>query len=259
MGVPAPAGSLEDATIPNMLSPALMTRTRACVDSAAAPAAARGLALRVDETNSAFGFGQEGVSDVFASALWGLDHLFTLAELGVAGVNIQTGTNFSGGLTCEGIYLPICATDAGWTARPLYYAMLLFHDAAIGRVVPAAVRADPPEVNVTAHAVLADDGTVRVTVINKEEATPVEVRVETGPTPPGTEAGAQRLVGPSLLARSGVTLGGAPVAGDGTWIPRALEPVPGTGGSFTLSVPAASAALVVIGAGGMLAGVDGHR
>jgi hypothetical protein len=259
MGVPAPPGSLEDATVPNMLSPALMARTRACVDSAAVPAAARGLALRVDETNSAFGFGKEGVSDVFASALWGLDHLFTLAELGVAGVNIQTGTSVSGGLTCEGVYLPICGVGTGWIARPLYYAMLLFHDAAIGRVVPAEVRADPPEVNVAAHAVLADDGTLRVTIINKEEATPVDARIEAAPIAPGTEAGAQRLLGPSLLARSGVTLGGAPVAGEGTWIPRALEPVPGTDGSFTLSVPAASAALVVIGAGGMLAGVDGHR
>lgn len=259
MGAPAPPGSIEDATIPNMLSPALMARTRACVDSAAAPAAARALALRVDETNSAFGFGQEGVSDVFASALWGLDHLFTLAELGVAGVNIQTGTNVAGGLTCEGIYLPICATGAGWTARPLYYAMLLFHDAAVGRAVPAELRADPPEVNVAAHAVLADDGTVRVTVINKEEATPVEARIETGLVAPGTEAGAQRLLGPSLLARSGVTLGGASVAGDGTRTPGRLEPVPEAGGSFTLSVPAASAALVVIGAGGMIAGGDGHR
>jgi hypothetical protein len=259
MGVPAPPGSLEDATVPNMLSPALMARTRACVDSAAGPAAARALALRVDETNSAFGFGQQGVSDVFASALWGLDHLFTLAELGVAGVNVQTGASISGGLTCEGIYLPICAAGAGWTARPLYYAMLLFHDAAIGRTVSAEVRADPPEVNVAAHAVVADDGTLRVTVINKEESTPVDARIETAPVAPGTEAGVRRLLGPSLLARSGVTLGGAPVAGDGTWAPREPEPVPGAGGSFTLSVPAASAALVVIGAGGMLAGVDGQR
>jgi hypothetical protein len=120
-------GSPEHATIANMLSPELMARTRACVDSAAALAASHGLALRVDETNSAFGFGQPGVSDVFASALWGADHLFTLAELGVAGVNIQTGTNASGGLTCEGVYLPICAEGGGYTARPLYYALLLFH------------------------------------------------------------------------------------------------------------------------------------
>src|ERR687890_385647 len=84
-----PGPGAPEATVENMLSPDLMARTRACVDSAAGPAAARGLALRVDETNSAYGFGQPGVSDVFASALWGLDYLHTLAEAGVAGVNIQ--------------------------------------------------------------------------------------------------------------------------------------------------------------------------
>src|SRR5690348_10502560 len=104
MGVPAPANSDERATVENMLSPELMARTRACVDSAVTAAAAHGVVLRVDETNSAFGFGQPGVSDVFASALWGIDHLYTLAELGVAGVNVQTGTNINGGLTCKGTY-----------------------------------------------------------------------------------------------------------------------------------------------------------
>ena len=248
MGVPAPAGSAEHATIANMLSPELMVRTRACVDSAAGPAAAHGLPLRVDETNSAFGFGQPGVSDVFASALWGVDHLFTLAELGVAGVNIETGTNLNGGLTCEGVYLPICAEGSGYTARPLYYAMLLFHQAGVGRTLPAQVESSGAA-NVAAHAVLGDDGGVRVALINKDATTAADVSVTIPSLPGDGSAEVMRLEAASLTARSGVTLGGASVGEDGGWTSGPLEPAARSSGAWRLHLPAASAALLFIGTG----------
>ena len=217
------------------------------MDSAAVPAAAHGLALRVDETNSAFGFGQPGVSDVFASALWGVDHLFTLADLGVAGVNIQTGTDGAGGLTCAGIYLPLCGEGDRYTARPLYYAMLLFHQAGVGRTLPAQVSASGGA-NVTAHAVLADDGSVRVALINKEATTSADVSVTIPPAPADGSAGVMRLLGPSLEARTGVTLGGASVAEDGRWSPAPLEEAERSGGAWHVHLPAGSAALLFIGA-----------
>jgi hypothetical protein len=247
MGVPAPPGSVEHATVANMLSPALMARTAANIDSAAGPSRARGLALRLDETNSAYGFGKPGVSDVAASALWGLDYLFTLAERGVASVNIETGTDIEGGLTCRGIYLPVCRTARGWRARPLYYAMLFFRHAGVGRPVPVELTADAPERNVAAHAVRAEDGTLRVAVINKEAATAVEARIEAGPEYAAARAGAYRLLAPSLEASGPVTFAGAAVADDGMWHPGAAEPVPGERGMFAVSVPAASAVLLVVG------------
>jgi hypothetical protein len=247
MGASAPAGSAEEATVAHMLSPELMARTRSCVDSAAVPAAAHGLALRIDETNSAFGFGQPGVSDVFASALWGMDHLFTLADLGVAGVNIQTGTDIAGGLTCAGIYLPFCGEGDRYTVRPLYYAMLLFHQAGVGRTVPAQVSASGGA-NVTAHAVLADDESVRVALINKEAATSANVSVTTPTVPADGSAGVMRLLGSSLGARTGVTLGGTSVAGDGRWTPAPLEEVERSGGAWHVHLPPGSAALLFIGA-----------
>jgi hypothetical protein len=246
MGRTAGGDSPEHATIANMLSPALMARTRACVDSAVAPATSHQLALRVDETNSAYGFGQPGVSDVFASALWGVDHLFTLAELGVAGVNVQTGTNPQGGLTCAGIYLPVCVDDDGkFTARPLYYAMLMFHEAAVGRLVPVQVGA-PPDADVVAHAAVGDDGTVRVTLINKSDATPVDasIALDAGA---GAAAHVLRLQGKSLGAPSGA-FGDAAVSEDGSWAPKNPEALAG-GASYAVTVPPASAALVVIGDG----------
>jgi hypothetical protein len=245
MGASAPAGSAEEATVANMLSPELMARTRDCVDSAAGAAASHGLALRVDETNSAFGFGQPGVSDVFASALWGVDHLFTLAELGVSAVNIQTGTDRTGGLTCEGIYLPFCGEGHRYTARPLYYAMLLFHQAGVGRTLPAQVKA-AEGANVATHAVLGEDGGVRVVLINKEGGTAAEVSVTISSGSDGDSARVMRLEAPSLSARSGVTLGGSGVAEDGGWTPGPLEPVKRSGGIWRLSLPAASAALLFV-------------
>jgi hypothetical protein len=247
MGVPAPPGSVEHATVANMLSPELMARTAANIDSAAGPSRAHGLALRLDETNSAYGFGKPGVSDVAASALWGLDYLFTLAERGVVSVNIETGTDIEGGLTCRGIYLPVCRDATGWTARPLYYAMLFFRQAGAGRPVPIELTADASERKVVAHAVRGEDGTLRVAVINKEAATRVEARIEAGTEYAAVRAGAYRLLAPSLEAPGPVTFAGAAVANDGTWHPGAAEPVPGEGGRFIVSVPPASALLLVVG------------
>ncbi len=69
------------------------------------------------------------MSNVFASALWGVDYMFTLAGRASAGVN------FHGGGT--GNYTPIAVTGPlSATARPLYYALLLFRAAARGRLVP---------------------------------------------------------------------------------------------------------------------------
>ncbi|MFL5515082.1 MAG: glycosyl hydrolase family 79 C-terminal domain-containing protein [Gemmatimonadales bacterium] len=243
MGRTAPAGSPEEATVANMLSPELMARSRACVDSAAASAASRTLPLRVDETNSAFGFGQPGVSDVFASALWGLDHLFTLAELGVAGVNVQTGTDLQGGLSCAGVYLPVCDGEKGFIPRPLYYAMLMFHQAAVGRLVPVQVTG-ANETNVVAHAAVSGDGKVRLTIINKDDVTPVNASITLVPGMSPAQTTVLRLSARSLLSQS-VTLGGSAVGKDGSWSPTGLEAV--AGGNYNISVPPASAALVVFG------------
>lgn len=243
MTASAPADSPEFASIANMLSPALMARTAACIRAAARTAAARGVPLRLDETNSASGFGKAGVSDVLASALWAVDHLFTAAEQGAAGVNVQSGTDLQGGLTCAGVYLPFCGGQgAPYTARPLYYAMLLVHAAARGRIVPAEVQGT---FNVTAHAALDDDGTLRVVIVNKEAGHAVAVRLAAGGA--YRSAGVLRLVGPALDRGDSVTFAGAAVDGDGAWTPGPAEPVTADGAGFVLSLPAGSAGVVVLG------------
>ena len=77
------------------------------------------LPYRLAETNSCFLGGRPGVSDAYASALWGVNSLFQAAEAGCAGVNFHGGR--------RGAYTPLAFSKTdGDSARPLYYAMLLF-------------------------------------------------------------------------------------------------------------------------------------
>jgi uncharacterized protein (TIGR03437 family) len=179
------------------------------------------------------------VSNVFASALWGVDYMFTLAGRNSAGVN------FHGGGT--GTYTPIAVTTTQATARPLYYSLLLFRAAARGRVVPVTV--STTSVNLTAYGALDDDGTLRVTVINKDMTQDAAVSVAPGAG--YTTALALRLAAPAVDSTTGVTLGGASVQADGSWLPAELENVPASGGAFATTVPAASAVLVSFGNGSM--------
>ena len=194
---------------------------------------------RMAETNSCYDGGETGVSNVFASALWGVDYMFTLAGRNSAGVN------FHGGGT--GTYTPIAVTTTQATARPLYYALLLFRAAARGRVVPVTV--STTSVNLTAYGALDDDGTLRVIVINKDMTQDAAVSIAPGAG--YTTALAMRLAAPAVDSTTGVTLGGASVQVDGSWLPAQLENISSSGGAFLTTVPAASAVLLSFGSGGM--------
>jgi uncharacterized protein (TIGR03437 family) len=165
--------------------------------------------------------------------------MFTLAGRNAAGVN------FHGGGT--GTYTPIAVTTTQATARPLYYSLLLFRAAARGRVVPVTVSANG--VNPTAYGALDDDGTLRVTVINKDMVQDAAVSIAPGAG--YTTALAMRLAAPAVDSTTGVTLGGASVKADGSWLPAQIENLPSSGGAFPTTVRAASAVLVGFGSGSM--------
>jgi hypothetical protein len=197
---------------------------------------AAGIPFRLGECNTASGGGSRGVSDAFASALWGVDFLFEVAERGGAGVNLH------GGFT-PGNYSPIyyLKKEARYEPSPLYYGMLLFHEAARGRLVQAECRS---EANVKAHAVMDDDGVVRLVLLNKDLTRPVVAKV--AGVAKATRAEVVRLAAPSVSATEGVTLGGRAVARDGTWSPQPGEAVPCADGQCEVSLPAASAAMLTI-------------
>ncbi|HZS60865.1 MAG TPA: hypothetical protein VFA43_16440, partial [Gemmatimonadaceae bacterium] len=113
-----PTDAVNHPTPGGLLSPGLMAKTAALLQLIMGDAQAASLPLRMAESNSSSGGGEHGTSDVFASSLWGLDYMYTLAEHGVVGVNFH-------GAPDGGIYSPLI-DSGGVVARPLFYAMLAF-------------------------------------------------------------------------------------------------------------------------------------
>lgn len=161
----------------------------------------RGALVRVAEFNSATCGGAQGVSDSFASALWGADALFGFAAAGVVGVNFHAWT----GSWYAPVSFAVGPSGPVTTVRPLLYGMLLFD-----RAVPDGARllrvrerrADPVKVWATRDAAR----TVRVAVINTD---PRHERIVQLRLPRGLGAGkVERLLAHTLASRSGVTFAG---------------------------------------------------
>ncbi len=220
-------------TIERMLSPELMSGVAKEMRQLAGEAHAHHLPLRMAEVNSASSGGKNGVSNVFAAALWGADYAFTLAEQGAVGLN------FHGGFRCGG-YTPLCISRGTYAAQPLYYGMLLFHAATPGRLVPVRVRT---KVNVSAYGVLAGDGVLHLVLINKDARRSVSVEISGADS--YSNARVLRLVAPSLSSETGITFGGNPVEPTGAWAPSSAEKIERQDRGFSLHLPAASAAVVI--------------
>lgn len=227
----SPASTIENLLKTDPKLPSMLTRLQAISHTS-------GLPYRICETNSCFGGGKTGVSDTFASALWGLDYMFTLAEANAEGLNMETGLNQLGFVSS---YSPIVSTDhGGYAARPLYYGMLAFAQAGRGRILALDYKAEAANTN--AHAVVEDDGALSLTLINKNAAQDFEARIS---LPKSFRAArAYALTARSLESKTGVTLGQAEVSDQGFWKP-AKQPVrPIRDGRLEIVTPAASALLV---------------
>jgi hypothetical protein len=199
---------------------------------------ARNLAFRINEVNSFSGGGKPGVSDTFGSALWCLDFLFILASDECAGVNMETDINQLGFIS---YYSPIVHDEAGYCrARPEYYGMLAFALGGKGELLRLALEKDA--VNLTAYATRDKEGSLWITVVNKDFALDAALEVT---MPEGyASAMAFRLSAPSMLSKDRVTLASAEVALDGTWRPGPPEKVLVTEGTARVLAPHASAVLL---------------
>ena len=230
-------------SIRNLLSPAATARIAAVVAPLVTAVHARGASLRVGETNSVSCGGAAGVSDTFASALWSLDYLFHLAQVGVDGANFHTFV--------KAYYRPFYFTHAHgrWRANvaPLYYGLLAFTQAA-----PAGARllnvSAPSDPTLRVWATRAPDHRVRVVLINTSAERSRQV-VLTLPAGGGRPATVKLLTAPGLAAKTGVTLGGRAFApnsstgrltGDADTVRATRSP----GGGYLVRVPAGSAAIL---------------
>ena len=190
-----------------------------------------GLPFRLAETNSCYQGGKPGVSDTFASALWGADYMFRIAQAG------GTGVNFHGG--GFGWYTPIAGTRAkGFGARPLYYGMRLFREAALSgasgsELLEANLSTAPDGLRV--YAVQHADGRVTLAALNLSLDHPIDLSIDHR----FNGKPLLRLQAPGASAKSGETLGNAIIGANGEWHAASHETA-----SERLRLAPASAALI---------------
>jgi len=224
------------------------------------PAArAAGLPFRITEANSCYRGGKPGMSNALASALWGGDYMLEMAALGGKGVNFHGGSGkeiaASVGDKLPGVrnaadekiarlgtfYSPFAGNRSeGFSARPLFYAMMMVEQFANTRLIATAFEARGA--NATAYAAKTADG-LRIALFNKEPSADFEIEIDLNTAARG--ATLWRLTGPRLDAISGIALAGAQIApGSADWQPATVETVRVAGRSLTVSLPRASAALI---------------
>lgn len=194
-----------------------------------------GIPWRLCETNSFSGGGRPGVSDTFLGALWTLDFLLLLAANRCAGVNIETGVNQLGFVSC---YSPIQDDGQGVNSAGVpYYGMLAFAFAKRGckNVIPIEWNAPSP--SVTAYALGNAGKPESMVVINRDAQVDAQISLqEIGMV----NATAVRLAAPSMESKADVTFGHASVEPSGDWKPKEFERIH----RGQLSVPRGSAVVV---------------
>jgi hypothetical protein len=199
-------------------------------------AQAAGVPFRIAETNSFYNGGAPNVSDSYASSLWVIDHLFTIAQGGSVGVNLHGGGNGDG-------YTPIADNDGVVVeARPEYYGALLCALAGQGPLLATTI--DAGSLNTSAYTVQNSSSQVSLIVNNKDASQNLQF---TATCPSAVKsASMQILTGPALASTAAVTIQGSAVNPDGSFMPQTSYGLTVSDGAFTGYVPAASAALISI-------------
>ncbi|HEY5369375.1 MAG TPA: hypothetical protein VIJ75_10310 [Hanamia sp.] len=203
-------------------------------NSVAAIAATANLPLRVAECNSIYGGGKSGVSNSFGSSLWAIDYMWKLAYSGCKGFNFHGGGN--------GLYSPIGETSGSFFPKPEYYSMLFFKDGSNGNLLPVSLNTSG--LNVSAYACKGQDGNIYVSIVNKENQTPVTVSIQSGVT--AHTVTLETLTAPSLDATSGINISGKIINNDGSIITSSLPVYAVQSSTFSVNVPSSSATLVII-------------
>ena len=194
-----------------------------------------GLPFRLAETNSCYQGGKAGVSDTFASALWGGDLMYQLASEGGMGINFHGGG--------YGWYTPIAGTqDDGFVARPIYYGMLLFAEAGAGQLIETQVEGLDQAPLFTAYSLRDEQGQIKMAVFNKNLDR--HVRLHINPGQRVHSAKFLELHAPRVDDTTDVTFGGVPVGANGGWEPKWLGPASVQNGNVIIGLPAGSAALI---------------
>jgi hypothetical protein len=237
-------------TIAELLGTTVRDDENSEAQEAVAAAAPLGVPAVIDESNSVVCEGQNGVSNVFAAALWEIDDQLVMARQGVTG-DYMHGTV----VQCDTAkplfmyYTPLCAPTAAdatagdLAAQPEYYGLAAVHDVGTGSFLNLS---NPVWADVRAYAVQHSNGTMTVVlddVDNPSTTGSTTVQLDLGASY-GWASQVDLTASGGLSATSGITLGGQTVQADGTL------PAPNPGGfdvggdTVTVTVPAGSAEIL---------------
>ncbi len=241
-------------SVANLLAPSASGQFAETFVPAVGTAHARGVPLRIDELNTVSCGADAAVSQTFASALWSLDTLFALRRVGVDGVQMHTfpGAGYE--------LFPTQRHGSRWTASvtPEFYGLMMFAAAAPpgSRLLRLAV---PSVDGLSLWATSAPDHHVRVVLINKNPTHAITVRLRVAGV--AGRAVLERLEAQSAEAARGVTLNGQSFGattstGRLTGRPAAISVAP-LRDRYTVSLPAASAAMLVADSARATAALDG--
>jgi len=205
------------------------------------------LPFRLEEVNSYFNGGAQDASNTFSSALWALDFMHWWASHDAAGLNFHTGDRVSMNNDFQpSRYAAFTSIPEGFAIRPLAYGMKAFDLGSHGRLVPIKL-SNAGEVNLTAYAVLAEDKSIYLTIINKEHGDGArDATVSVSAAGKWSKARAEFLQTENgdVAAMSGVTFGGVVIGKDGSWT-GPWTPFPASNnGTFAFKIPAATAAVI---------------
>jgi len=160
--------------------------------------------------------------------------MLQVAKAGYIGVNLHGGGN--------GLYTPIAGSlEEGFSARPVYYGMLLADRFAGSTLVNASLSAQAATQNVTGFAA-AMGRDWKLALFNKAPD-PVSIQI-TGLPHTTAKADVTLMHGLAIDAKEGVTFGGSAVGPDGSFSPKPQLTVTMQHGTGVLALPAYTAAYI---------------
>lgn len=186
--------------------------------------ASQGVPYRIDEMNSCYGGGAKGSSDTYASTLWALDCTHWWAVHHILGVNYHTGESAGRDGEFHGANYAAFVHQRGghgFIMRPQAYAYLAFTQGTHGKSLGVKMQMSPA-FNFNAYAYRDHDGSTYVTLINKSYGNEGKVASVSLRLLQNAQSGTwQRMdlaqKDHDVAAKTGVTLGGAPIDAQGIW------------------------------------------
>lgn len=237
--------SPEFASIANILKNGSAAGFNHAISKVIKVADAYHLPVRFGEMNSAYHSGKKGVSDTFASTLWGVDTLFETAKAGGAGADFHMSQGNDG---LNGYYDPVSyQSGSPLKVQPLFYSMWMFGRAVQngGHLLNVNYHS---KANVKLWAVEDRSGVIRLVVLNKDLHSNAKIDLA---LPGYGDATVVRLLAPAADAKDHVTFGNESFDGSVDGRPKkvsgmaASTQVTGSNGHYSVDVAHVSAALVV--------------